>query len=117
MKKDIRLTAALIKKSALLLCLSGCEEKNKVEDGSTRKARLIAAENMQLKNTIEEMQEQLKEQKKLLADCKEKKEELRQQSAQNVGKAMDIFQDMTEKIQEENKQLKAELKRLKGQDK
>lgn len=94
--------------------IAGCEEESKID---TKKSRLIAAENMQLKKDLEECQKEIEKQKELLEQCEQAKKDIEEQSAKNIEDLFDdIFGDVLKESQvlrEENEELREEIEQLK----
>ena len=112
-RKAFVLTAGVV----LLMLVAGCEEQNKPEAQSpTRKDRLVAAENIQLKKDLEQRDEEIKRQKALLDKYMEENRALRENAQENtqklLGEIMKSFIDESEKLRKENEELKAQIKEL-----
>jgi len=108
----------------VVMLIAGCGEQ---EPPGVKKSRLIAVENMQLKRELEQSSreiERLKElhnresrkQEKLLAECGQEKESLKQKAQQNVKNQVkgvfDAVMEQNAKLLEENKKLKAQIEKL-----
>lgn len=100
----------------VVMLAAGCEEQSLT---STRKSKLIANENRQLKEQLvrrdrkieslrNQFQECLKEKKYFEEDAQKKMEEM-------IGLSYNILTEKSEKVKEENKKLKLEIKELKKQ--
>lgn len=106
--------------AAALVLVSGCQEQSSaagvsvsaadtpelsIDAADTKKARLIAAENIELKKQLEQCAKEIERQKGLLEECK--------QQALKDKEAGDKFTEFlfTEnvRLEEENKQLKEKL--------
>ena len=92
----------------LLTVITGCEPEGA---GNTKKERLYAVENMQLKENIQE-------QKSMLEKCEKDKKELEKFAAKGMGDFADeeVMVDMLEEIGQlriENQKLKEEIEQLK----
>jgi hypothetical protein len=97
-----------------LLC--GCEEEGL---SGAKKDRLVALENMELKETLKERENEITEQKELLAGCIEEKEALEELNRQNIEIIMgDLFKKVGEgnaRLLKENEELKARVAELEEQ--
>jgi len=97
-----------------LLC--GCEEEGL---SGAKKDRLIALENMELKEELKERENEIAEQKELLAGCIEEKEALEGLRKQNIESIMgDLFEGVGKenaRILKENQELKAQVAELEEQ--
>jgi len=109
---------------------AGCEKKEAI---NTRQARLVGAQNLQLKQEIQKLKTQLEtrkntyqkellKQKKVVNDLKNQNEDLRARFNTEFGdKINDMmvsmagsFGEQNERLQEENKQLKKQIEELKN---
>ena len=101
--------------------IAGCQEQ---EAGSTKKCRLIAAENMQLTKDLaqrdkqietlkKQHDEQVKKQAGQLATCQKEKEECKKKESENVGgqvnTMMSVIMEQTAQMHKENESLKAKV--------
>ena len=97
-----------------LLC--GCEEEGL---SGTKRDRLVALENVELKEELKERENEIAEQKELLAGCIEEKEALEKLNRQNIEIIMgDLFESVGKenaRILKENQELKAQVAELEGQ--
>ncbi len=100
--------------------ISGC---NKPQTYSEKQSRLIAAENIELKRQIEELnqkigklveqhQKEVVSQVQLLADAQKEIETLKEQSKQNIHNQV---QDVLDAVIQQNTELREELEKLKEQ--
>ena len=111
--------------SVLVMSIAGCQEQ---ELPSTKKSRLIAAENMQLKKELEQRSQeierlkelhdrQMKEQEELLEECLQEKDAWKEKSRQNVRNqvkgVVDAVMEQNVKLRQENEKLKAQIEELK----
>ena len=111
--------------SVLVMSIAGCQEQ---ELPGTKKSRLIAAENMQLKKELEQRSQeierlkelhdkQMKEQEVLLEKCLQEKETWKEKSRQNVRNqvkgVVDAIMEQNVKLRQENEKLKAQIEELK----
>ena len=133
--KSPGLRACLLAVGIVFIILNaGCEQE---QVPSEKKARLIAVENMDLKQQLQqrdieiekltqkherELKKQEREldgQKKLLAECQTVKEDLEQQLAgkfgEEINKMFDNVAEEAKRLLEENESLKQQIKELKGE--
>ncbi len=122
MKRNI-LKALVLAAGAVAIMLNvGCEEQQQ-QQPSAKMAKVVAAENIQLKkdlqqrdSDIEKLKEQhaneLREQQKLIAKCQEEKRDLQEQLA---GEFQGQLDNLVGSIAEENKNLKAQIETLKAE--
>jgi hypothetical protein len=115
-----RACALVLLCSCAIMLIAGCGQP---ETPNVKKARAIAAENIELRkeldrrnNEIETLKTQhgkeLAEQKKLLAECLKEKESLKEKSRQNIRSQV---KGVLHTVLEENKKLRDENARLKAQ--
>ena len=110
------------------MLIAGCkkEEENLSDtkpdaEPNTKRSRLIAIENVQLKEQIEKLKNlhtgEMEEQKKLLDNCLREKGTLEEMSKQGIDNYMQNIlgplSDENVKLQEEIKTLKAQIEKLK----
>jgi len=109
-----------------IICAAGCQE---AEKPSEKKARVIAARNMELEKQVTERDKQIDnlktqhtaklgaEQKKL-ADCQKQtadcKQQLKQGMEEKVNEVLTAAIEETAKLHAENTKLKAEIAELKA---
>lgn len=104
----------------IALIISGCNEP---QTPSEKQSRLIAAENMKLKNQIEELnlqieqirdqhQKEIEARDKSLADAHKEIETLKEKSKQNVRNQV---QNVLDTVIKENTELREEIKKLNEQ--
>jgi hypothetical protein len=94
--------------SASVVLAAGCEESQQTSD---KKARLVFIENSELKEQAKSLQQQLQQQKDLVAACQQEKVSLKAGASTIEPTLLKIFDEMAKKHQA----LTAENKRLKGQ--
>ena len=97
---------------AVIALVTGCEEQNLSD---TRKSRLVAAENTQLKKDLDQRDEEIEKQKKLLAECIKEKEALDAELQKDLeAMAESVIKDFEEviKFKEENDKLQAQVEEL-----
>ncbi len=103
---------------------AGCEKKEAI---NTRQAKLVGAQNLQLKQEIQELKAQLEtrkntyqkellKQKKVVNDLKNQNEDLRAKFNTEFGDEInDMMVSMASSFGEQNKQLREENEQLKKQ--
>ena len=100
---------------------AGCEEETM---STSKKDRLISAENIQLRDKLEQLEKQLEKQKELLGQCQQEKQTLQEQVKDYEGKSKQKVETMmslilqsvgkeTEKLRQENERLKVQIEELK----
>ena len=108
-KTSVILAVAIV---VVLGLLTGCEEQNLSD---TRKSRLVAAENMQLKKDLAQRDEEIEKQKGLLAECIEEQEMAAKQVQKSLKELSDTaLKDFEEiiSLKQENSELRAQLDQL-----
>ena len=121
--KSFMLAAGVV----VIVLIVGCEEQQQQPD--TKMARVMAAENIQLKKDLEERDSEIKklkeqygkeskEQEQLLAECQKSVEDLQEQLAGKFeSQTNEFFEALTGDIgnlREENDNLKAQIETLKA---
>ena len=106
-----------------IMLIAGCEEEQNSSDTepNTKRSRLIAVENTQLKNQIEKLKKlhagEVEKQKKQLDKCLQEKKGFEELSRKGIENYMeDILGPLAEenaKLHEEIKTLKAQIEKLK----
>jgi len=91
-----------------IVLITGCEE----QELSDKKARLIATENIELKEQIKQLDKEIEKQKNLVKQCEGDKEVLK---GQLDGGMQDMMSGVLESIVQENKSLQEENAKLKTQ--
>ena len=96
----------------VIMLIAGCEEQN-----LARKSRLIAAENIRLKEQLEQYEVEVEKQKGLLAKCLQEKKFLQKVPRKDFQEQMDSILTTvikeSRKARQENEKLKAQLEKLK----
>lgn len=115
MKKTVhKIVVLLFAASFAITLLTGCEEENMVD---TRKTKLIAAENLQLREQLEQYSQTVEQQKKSIEECQKEKTFWEKHSREGSQDLMDLsyqhFAKENIELQQENKQLKAQIEELK----
>lgn len=125
MKKTVLKAFVLAAGVVAIVLIAGCEEQ---QLSSTKMARIVAAENIQLKkqlqqrdSEIEKLKEQhdneLRKQEELLAKCRKEKKALEEQLAgkfeDQINEFFKTVAEESEKLDEENRKLKAQIEKLK----
>ena len=117
MRKSIQTTLVLtIGIVFVIMLLAGCQEQGL---SNTKKSRLIANENRQLKQQLARRDREIEKQKELVAKCLEEKkklESLSQGQIENLmGGAFENISRESAELIEENEKLKAQIEELKKQ--
>lgn len=98
---------------AVFILIAGCDQQNQ---SNTRKSRLVAVENLKLKEQLQQRDNQIKRKEELLKQCWQEKKALQNQLGKERREELnDVFGDILEhsqKLQQENKELKARVKKL-----
>lgn len=107
----------------VIMLIEGCEEQSLSD---TKKHRLIAAQNRQLKEQLEQRDAEIgnrdaeiKKQKKLLEKCRQKKDALKTESKRNfqdqVNEVLNTVMEENVKLRQEVESLKVQIEKLKKQ--
>lgn len=130
MKRNILKALVLAAGVVVIMLNTGCEEQQQQQQPSTKMAKVVAAENIQLKkdlqqrdSDIEKLKEQhsdeLKKQQELLAKCQEENKDLQEQLAGEfqgqMNNLMGSVVEESRQLLEENERLKAQIKTLKAE--
>ncbi len=105
---------------SIVVVLAGCQQSEQKQDSSiSRRDRLVANENINLKNELTRCQKEIEKQQNLLQQCKQEKAKIEQQDGETIEWLMnelpkDLLKDV-ELLTKENEQLRAEIVRLGGQ--
>lgn len=100
----------------------GCEPENKTDD--SKKERLFAAENMELKKEIENLKKthtkELASAKAELAECQKQNDFLSEQVQEETTKVLEneitnMLMEESQRLNQENEELKALIEELKNQ--
>lgn len=102
---------------SLIVIFAGCQQsQEKQTTGVSRKDRLVANENLDLKNEITRCQEEIEKQKNLVSQCEKEKEEMDRQANETMKWLMDELPkdllDDASKLSEENANLTAKIAEL-----
>lgn len=107
-------TAFFLTASVFVLVLAGaCEEQQQVSGG--KKSRLIAAENIKLKKQLELRDTEIENQKKLLAECRQEKEEIIEESKKRDATFLTFFTRENNQLKSQVEELKKKVEELKKQ--
>ncbi|MGD9110476.1 MAG: hypothetical protein PVG93_06005 [Phycisphaerales bacterium] len=118
MREFVITTIAIVTVCSAVILVAGCEPE---PTSSAKQERLYAAENIELKKQMADMekrhQKELAQKQSLLDKCEEEKEGLKLQAEKE---AIKLFQDEltntlmeeSQRLQDENKQLKAKIEEL-----
>ena len=110
-----------------IMLITGCEDEENSSNAqsnttpNSKRSRLVAVENAQLKAQIEELTKlhssEMEQQKKLLDNCLREKKSLEDVSKKGVDSYMKDFlgplAEENAKLREENQTLKAQIEKLK----
>ena len=118
--KRLTQKALVLATGVVIMVGVGCQES---EAPSTKRARLIASENMQLKKQLEQRDsqieklknehgKQIKQLEEQIAKCLEQKQSLQKRLQENVQERVD---EVLATVVEENAQLRQEISKLKAQ--
>ena len=112
-RKTLVLTIGMV---AIVMLIAGCEEQQSIP----KKSRLVATENQQLKEQLQQREQEIEKQKELVAKCQKEKEVLRESVNRSTSVLMEHFtvenealKARVEELQKENDRLKAEIEQLK----
>lgn len=105
---------------SLIVIFAGCEQSQQKQTSDvSRKDRLIANENLSLKNELAQYRSEIEKQQNLLQQCQQEKEKTTQDAGDTAKWLMDeLPQDLlnqVEQLAQENEQLKAEIAGHKAQ--
>ena len=117
MRKSIQTAIVLTIGIVLVVMLAtGCEEQSLT---STRKSKLIANENRQLKEQLVRRDRKIESLRNQLQECLKEKKYLEEDTQKNmeemIGRNYNILMEKTEKAEGEHKKLKLEIEELKKQ--
>ena len=110
MKRTI-LLLTLATAISMTMLLTGCGEQNLTTQ--QRQAKLLANDNLQLKNELKAKDKEIKVQMNLVKDCKKQNARAQEQSGDSLGKMLKIMAETNielEKLKAENAALKQKLK-------
>ena len=96
---------------AWLSSLSGCDESAQ----DKRKARLVANQNLELKNLLKLRDEQIATLEKELEKCRKERADFELQSGETARKMLELLSETTkelEQLRQENEKLKQQLSEL-----
>ncbi len=98
----------------VILLIAGCEEQSVP---SSRVSKLVAAENIELKEEINQRDAVIERQKKQLEKCQQERETLAKQLQANteelMGHLFENFGKDNQRLRKENTELKAQIEKLK----
>jgi len=106
--------------SALVVLTGGCDESQQAPrtgKSGDKRARLVSIENSNLKEQAKSLQQQLQQQKDMVAGCEQEKVNIAAQSQKIEPTLLKIFDGLAEThrtLTAENSQLKAENAELKA---
>lgn len=111
----------------IMMWVAGCQEEQTTD---AKKGRLVAAENIKLKNELGQRDKEIKRLKQLhskeikrqeglLAKCQEEKEVWQKKADENikeqVSEVSTVVMEQNSKLREENENLKSQIEKLKAQ--
>jgi len=114
--RDLVWLASLAACMAAAASIAGCEEANLT---NTKKNRLIASENIQLKKQLARCSEELAEQKQLAEECLREKKDFQKRANERSEEMLKILlenvNEETARLRQENEQLKSKVEGLEKQ--
>jgi len=115
MRNSISMPAAIL---TLVTCLVvftcvGCQEQ--VSSSDNKQVRLVANQNLELKEQLKEKDQEIQRQKDLVIECEKKNEQLQAQAGMAAESFVEMIQGATKALQEENNTLKERVKELESQ--
>jgi predicted RNase H-like nuclease (RuvC/YqgF family) len=99
---------------AVMLITAGCEEQN-ASPPNERKARLVGAENLELKKQLEQRDAEIEDLKENLDKCLRAQRDAGKSSQEVFGKVIELTAKENQNLREENKNLKSQIEDLKKQ--
>jgi len=116
MKRRAWKTFVLAAGTVVIMLIAGCEKENAPD---TKRSRLIATENIRLKEELEQRDEEIKKQEKLLEKCLQERDTWKAKAQQNIQEQVDkvlagVMEEYT-KLRKENEGLKAQIEKLKAE--
>lgn len=107
MKKWTRKAVVSAVSIVFVMLIAGCEEQSL---SSAEKSRLIADENIQLKQELKRRDREIKKQKGLLEECLQEKKVAEERADRGIE---DMMNNVVKDILRENKELREENEKLK----
>ena len=92
---------------------TGCQEQANLSDN--KQVRLVANENLELKELLKEKDQEIQRQKDLVSKGEKENQKLQAQSLKAGDSFITMIQEATKMLQEENKLLKERVKELESQ--
>jgi hypothetical protein len=107
----------LLAVSLILAVFAGCQQsEQKQTSGISRKDRLVANENLGLKDELAQCQKELANQKNLVEQCRQEKDAAEQQAGENIKWLLDeLPADLLKQVEtltKENEELSKKLEEL-----
>ena len=116
-KKTLSIVLPMV--SVLSLFLAGCQEANTTSDTTeeVRRHRLIATENIQLKEQLAQKDAKIADLTDEIAKCEQEKQALQKRADQELQESIEgilgSVMDKNAELQKENDKLKGEIEQLK----
>lgn len=116
MKRRAWKTFVLAAGTVVIMLIAGCEKENAPD---TKRSRLIATENIRLKEELEQRDEEIKKQEKLLEKCLQERNTWKAKAQQNIQEQVDsvltVVMEKNKELRKENEGLKAQIEKLKAE--
>ena len=121
MKRRAQKAFVLAAGIVVIMLIAGCDEEQNLSStkSAVKKHQLIAAENMRLTKELEQRDEEIKKQEKLLEKCLKEKNAWKERAQQNIKEQVDsvltVVMEKIEELRKENEGLKAQIEKLKAE--
>lgn len=109
MKRALQKGLVSVISMAVIVLIAGCEEQNLA---GTKKCRLLAAENIQLKKQLDERDKEIESQKEQLEKYQQGEKALEEATFQVNPEFVEFIAEENARLQSENEALTKELKEL-----
>lgn len=114
MRKMAQTVTASIVCIAVIMLITACEEERNVP--STKMSKLVANENRQLKEQLEQCNPKIEKQRRLFVKCLQEKKVLIKQTSKNIKEQVDsvliVVMEENAKLRQENESLKTQAAEL-----